>query len=429
MKRTVKIIAISLAALFLGTLLILAVGYLILLNIDPNKDRPERIEHPNGFVRAVGTNLYDGDGRILQLKGVNLGNWFIQENWMAVSSVGDFETGVYTKERGYAAMRRNPNLDEEKIKSLYELYMDTYITERDIAEIASLGMNAVRVNFSYLDLTTDGRTLRENGFYYLDKVISLCEKYDLYVVLDLHGAIGSQNQDQHSGNDASHDLYGNPENEAKTVFLWETIAARYKDNRTVAGYDLLNETREAPGKYTAKVNFDFYDVLYRAIRKVDPHHLIFIECFTFPTHGASIQGYGWENICMQYHIYNLTPLSQRTCLGFYKALHNLMGYHAPVYIGEWNAFEKRSEWEDSLAFFDELGWSFSSWTYKTNKYFYSRGEMNSGTNNWGLYELDMPPVDLSTATYEEIAKVYASVGTENAQKSMVYDVYASYFKK
>ena len=128
MKRNVKIVAISLAALLLGMLLILAVGYLILLNIDPNKDRPERIENPNGFVQAVGTNLYDGEGKILRLKGVNLGNWFIQENWMAVSSVGDFETGVYTKERGYAAMRQNPNLDEEAIKSLYELYMDTYIT-------------------------------------------------------------------------------------------------------------------------------------------------------------------------------------------------------------------------------------------------------------------------------------------------------------
>ena len=45
------------------------IGYVVLLNIDPNRERPARIGDPTGFVRAVGTNLYDGAGRLLRLRG------------------------------------------------------------------------------------------------------------------------------------------------------------------------------------------------------------------------------------------------------------------------------------------------------------------------------------------------------------------------
>ncbi|MBQ7371423.1 MAG: hypothetical protein IJW67_06010 [Blautia sp.] len=39
--------------------------------------------------RLYGTNIYDGNGDLLQLKGVNLGNWFVWEFWMGFSSVGE----------------------------------------------------------------------------------------------------------------------------------------------------------------------------------------------------------------------------------------------------------------------------------------------------------------------------------------------------
>ena len=77
MKRAVRILGrILLSLLFI----ILGAGafFLYLMHKDPGPDRPDSIDSGNGFVQAYGTNLYDGDGRILQLKGVNLGGWFIQ---------------------------------------------------------------------------------------------------------------------------------------------------------------------------------------------------------------------------------------------------------------------------------------------------------------------------------------------------------------
>ena len=411
---------------FVSILLVLAASaYLHLVLKNPNKDRPESIDDPNGFVRAKGTNLYDGKGKLLQLYGVNLGNWFVQEFWMGVSSVGTFDTGLYTQMRAEAAMRQNPKLAAKDIDELNALYIDNYITESDFQTIAELGMNTVRIPFTWFTISADGKTLREDAFRKLDWAVSMCRKYGLYAILDFHGAVGSQNQDIHSGDDSQFNLYGNTKNEALTCALWAKIADHYKDDTTVAAYDLLNEPRRAPGRFGGKINFDFYDRLYHTVRSVDPNHLILIECFSFPVNGARLHHYDWDNICMEYHIYNLTPFSQKTCLNFYKALHNFMDFQKPVMIGEWNAFEKEADWKTSFAWFDKLGWSFISWTYKANARSYE--DMRSSHYcNWGLYELDMDTVDLSTASPEEIREVYNSVTTENAHQTPVYEYWKNY---
>ncbi len=408
-----------------GALLVCLLLFIYLFLKNPNPDRPEKILEPTGFVQAVGSNLYDGEGNLLTLRGVNLGNWFVQEFYMSVADVGDYDTGIYTTKRAEEAMRDNPNLTEEEIQELYDLYMSTYITEEDFATIASVGLNTVRINFTYMNLTTDGVTFREDAFQYLDFALDMCEKYGLYAVLDLHGAIGSQNQDFHSGDDTQFDLFDNEENRQKTISLWQNIAGRYKDRSVIAGYDLLNEPRRAAGKYGGKVTTDFYDELYHAVRAIDENHMIFIEYFTFPIHGSRLGNYDWNNICLEYHIYNNTFLSQKTCLMFYNALHNFMRADAPVFIGEWNAWDSEEDWNETMDYFEERGWSYASWAYKTNSYSYR--EKTGAHTNWGLFELNAEPVDLSEATFEEIKAAYENTATANAEKTLVYEVYEKRF--
>ena len=378
-----------------------------------------------GFIHASGKNLIDGSGSVFQIRGVNLGNWFVPECYMAAAGVGSFETGVYTTERALRAMKANPNLTDEEIEELYHIYMQSYITEEDFKEIASVGLNTVRIPFTWRDLTTDGITLREDAFHYLDWALAMCEQYGLYAILDLHGAIGSQNMDFHSGDDASFNLYGSPENREKTIGLWKIIAERYRDNTVVLGYDLLNECRKAPHKFGGKICSDFYDELYRAVRSVDTNHLIFIEYFTFPIHGVGIRHYSWENVAAEYHIYNLTPFSQKTCLRMIYAMHLISGNtRVPVYVGEFNAWNKVSDWDATLDFFSRHGWSWSSWTYKANELVYKRDyKKEHAGRDWGLYVLDIEPVDLSTAGFDEIAEVYRSTVTKNAKKTYIHDFY------
>ncbi|MBQ8504758.1 MAG: hypothetical protein IJ492_00700, partial [Clostridia bacterium] len=39
-------------------------------------------------LRAVGRGIYDKHGNRVALNGINFGNWFLQEGWMSVNSVG-----------------------------------------------------------------------------------------------------------------------------------------------------------------------------------------------------------------------------------------------------------------------------------------------------------------------------------------------------
>jgi len=59
------------------------------------------------------------------------------------------------------------------------------------------------------------------------------------------------------------------------VALWKHIAQRYRDNRWVAAYDLLNE----PAVYGAAgdVTFEFHNRLIEELRAVDANHVFIVE--------------------------------------------------------------------------------------------------------------------------------------------------------
>lgn len=59
--------------------------------------------------------------------------------------------------------------------------------------------------------------------------------------------------------------------------IWEALAEHYKDNTWVAGYNPLNEpTDEEHVRVVA-----FYDRVEKAIRAIDPHHILFLDGNTF----------------------------------------------------------------------------------------------------------------------------------------------------
>ena len=81
----------------------------------PSKKDPKRIKRHNGFVKAFRSSLYDGEGNRLILRGINFGDWFVQEPWMSVSAIdGTFENAFgYTQRKAVDAFASNPNLSKE----------------------------------------------------------------------------------------------------------------------------------------------------------------------------------------------------------------------------------------------------------------------------------------------------------------------------
>ena len=69
-------------------------------------------------------------------------------------------------------------------------HFNTFITEKDIAYIASLGFDHVRVPVDYNVLEDEEGNVIESGFGYLEHCREWCEKNGLNMLIDLHECYG-----------------------------------------------------------------------------------------------------------------------------------------------------------------------------------------------------------------------------------------------
>ena len=383
-------------------------------------DKPSAAALP--MLSAVGEDIVDADGNAVVLRGTNFGGWLVQEGWMCPTH----QTDTLSTD-----MTLYSRFGKEKAEALISAYQDSWITEGDFKTVKELGLNVVRVPFTYMNvyhhlsdegelLHPDEFTLREDPFERLDFALEMCKKYGLYLILDMHGAVGSQNGSDHSGDTSRTNLYAGTElGEAyreKTAELWALVAEHFAGESNVAGYDLLNEPTRASGA----TQWDYYDVLYKAVREADPDHMIFIEATWEPNNLPSPEDYGWENVVYEYHHYNwdYNDQSNKSFYTFKKLLGNT--HKVPSLIGEFNAWgdSRRSTGKRDqtdleanagvLEFYNGEGWHWTTWTYKVV------GTLRD--SNWGLFNAstllkDVTKIDPETDSYEDILAAWSSVDT------------------
>ncbi len=381
---------------------------------------------PEGYVHAEGKDLVL-DGEKILLQGVNAGGWLLTEDWMSPTSLyADLttESGQYELEKAIAE-----RYGEEKTNRLFDALKDSWWAEKDFSRIAGIGFNMIRLPFGWKDLSDENGALIENAFARIDWFVENCRKNKLFIVLDLHGAYGSQNGKHHSGDTSTGgDLFGNEKNENLTIKLWKEVAQRYKDNKWVAGYDLLNEPEGTPGGLTDKTQWDFYDRLYREIRSVDPDHLIFMEACWDADQMPNPKKYGWKNVAYEYHYYNWGSSGLSSTKSFLKSkeklerkYNGLLGFNVPVFIGEFNFFDDLDSWEYGLDFFYEHDMSWAVWTYKGNV-----------GGNWALYNgPDRAPDTVVTpeTDYDKALALFQSMATETSfrENTALISVFKNYF--
>ena len=86
----------------------------------------------------------------------------------------------------------------DEAAAFWKQFKDNYITEEDIAFIASTGANTVRLPFHYKLFTDEdymGLSAGQDGFDRIDACVQWCRKYGLYLILDMHDAPGGQTGD------------------------------------------------------------------------------------------------------------------------------------------------------------------------------------------------------------------------------------------
>lgn len=223
-----------------------------------------------GILRVKGDKIVDENGNTVILRGAAVGGWMNMENFITGFPGHEFQHR--------AAMRKA--LGPEKYEFFFDKWLEYFFTEADAKFFAGLGLNCIRIPFNYRHFEDDmnPRVLKESGFKHLDRVIDLCAKEKLYTILDMHAVPGGQNPDWHSDNPTSYAAFWDfKDHQDRTVWLWEQIAARYKGNPWVAGYNPLNEPCD-PEHVRLPA---FYERIEKAIRKVDPDHILFLDGNTF----------------------------------------------------------------------------------------------------------------------------------------------------
>ena len=455
MKKVAKTVLLTLLIL----VAVIAVVAIALVICSKNYTVPEQaatIENDTGLVQASGRSLYDAQGNRLQLTGINAGQILLQEGWMSPFALeplknedgsyvkdadGNIQYPEFTEEEFRTALKSNPNLQDHDPVQLMAYYYSCFFTEEDFRIIKEdLALNTVRLPFYYLHILNEDLTRKEEeaAFVYLDWFVEQAAKQGLYVILDLHGAPGSQSGYEHSGSAKREaNLWGSEENVAATVDLWDYVSEHYLNSRPdlgkwIASYDLLNEPTYTFKGVTTKECWDVFDRIYDAIRENGDNHVItFCCCWDFAALPDPAE-YSWENVQYQYHWYNWrNDILPYDLFYAYQDLSNIgRDYDVPVLIGEFTAFEDREAWDKMLSLYDRRGYSWTIWNYKTTV-------TGWWTSSWGVYTCQLKFIteneevkcNVATCTYDEFIAACEKTRTENCVTGTLYEVLKAYQSK
>ncbi|EIN07519.1 glycoside hydrolase family 5 protein [Punctularia strigosozonata HHB-11173 SS5] len=138
------------------------------------------------------------------IRGVNLGGWLNTEPVSCILSPALYEPYVNLTVPAVDEWTLSWAMGNDSanggLKQL-ETHYQTFITEKDFAEIAGAGLNFVRIPLPYWAIETrDGEPfLAKTCWTYFLKAIKWARKYGLRINLDFHALPGSQNGWNHSG--------------------------------------------------------------------------------------------------------------------------------------------------------------------------------------------------------------------------------------
>ncbi|KAK6464067.1 glycoside hydrolase superfamily [Scheffersomyces coipomensis] len=143
-------------------------------------------------------NNYQTKTNLDKIYGVSLGGWLVAEPWITPSLFDNI----------YHQYGTQP-VDEYTLatilgKNATKLYMEnhwkTFYTEGDFQQIKAFGLNLVRIPVGYwaFGLLPNDPYVQGQEFY-LDQALGWCQKYNIQVLIDIHGMPGSQNGFDNSG--------------------------------------------------------------------------------------------------------------------------------------------------------------------------------------------------------------------------------------
>lgn len=183
---------------------------------------------------------------IVAVHGVNLGGWFIPEEWMSPELFNDLNVNDTTG-----------LLESSEGAKRYIQHIRAFIQESDIEVLAKHDVQLLRVPVSWWMITDEYKEIAKVCLERLDWLFQVAEKHKLLILLDYHAARGSQNGKDHSGKSGAIEWKNYT---VQNLIYLTDIARRYAHSPALWGIELLNEP-------VVKGNFWTLYQYYRSAKK------------------------------------------------------------------------------------------------------------------------------------------------------------------
>ncbi len=147
----------------------------------------------------------------------------------------------------------------------------THHQKEDYKRVKDMGMNFIRfyMNTETFEDYDNPYTYKEEGWAWLDTNIAWAKEQGIYLNLNVHVPQGG-----FQSNGDGHALWDEEENQSRFTAFWLNLAKRYKDESTIASYDILNEPGTSETKEQWRV---LAQRVIDSIRTVDTNHVVIVE--------------------------------------------------------------------------------------------------------------------------------------------------------
>lgn len=309
-----------------------------------------------------------------QMHGVNLGGWLVLEKWITPSLF----RGLKAPDEYSLCSELGP----AKAKFI-DWHRQTFITAADFQWIARQGLDSIRLPVGHWVF---GAEPYVESIDYVDFAFEQAAKNSLGILIDLHGAPGSQNGRDHSGRAGSADWHKCELNIDQALSVIEKLAGRYKSNPALAGIELLNEPDWV---VPAHILTDYYRRGYQIVRSIcgERVKVVFSDGYRHYSWTKLMPRPAYANTAQDVHLYQLfrkDDLSldfaghlDKARYQWKRTIRQLQTYN-DVMIGEWslalepdtpglantaNAMQAYARAQLAAISTAKAGWFF--WTYKT----------------------------------------------------------------
>lgn len=299
----------------------------------------------------------------MNIKGVNLGNWLVLEKWMSPALFN----GTTAEDEYYLPRQLSKEVYEARINE----HRAEFISERDFARIAAIGLNTVRIPVPYFIF--GDREPFIGCIEELDKAFNWAERYGLKILIDLHTTPMSQNGFDNGGISGVCRWAQLPDEVEYVLDVLEKLSKRYGQRDGLFGIEPVNEpvseemweTMDVPKRYapvdkdlaagSAPISFEWLKGFYdRAFDRIYPNmkkgtYVVFHDGFRLKAWKDFLTQKKFEgHVVLDTHQYLMVAEAQgceETVAGYEKYirehyepdLEEVQSY-VPVVVGEWCIF-------------------------------------------------------------------------------------------